>query len=222
MSRFAIADIHGCYQTLRVLVEQRLRLNKNDTLFLLGDYINKGPDSKGVLDYLMHLKEAGYKLEMIRGNHDQMLIETERPAYKDRWEEDEDLLVTLKNFGVERPEHIPERYKAFLSTMPYYLLIEDYLLVHAGINFEASKPFEDYEAMLNIREFSADLDKIAWRKIVHGHTPTPLKEIQQSLKLQKDIINIDAGCSKSDDPDYGYLVALNLDTLELIAEPNRE
>ena len=53
--RFAIADVHGCLNTLRRMVEDILKLGEDDVLYLLGDYIDRGPDSKGVLDYLMQL-----------------------------------------------------------------------------------------------------------------------------------------------------------------------
>ena len=64
MARYATTDVHGCLQTLRYLVEQELQLTPDDELFLLGDYVNKGPDSRGVLDYLMHLQAAGYSVRV--------------------------------------------------------------------------------------------------------------------------------------------------------------
>ena len=68
MSRYATTDLHGCLHTFRRLVEEKLRLTRQDELYLLGDYVNKGPDSRGVLDYLMQLQAAGYHVRCLRGN----------------------------------------------------------------------------------------------------------------------------------------------------------
>ena len=58
--RWVIPDIHGCINTLTQLVENNIRLTKEDSIFFLGDYIDRGPDGKGVIDYLIDLKEKGY------------------------------------------------------------------------------------------------------------------------------------------------------------------
>jgi serine/threonine protein phosphatase 1 len=222
MRRIAVADIHGCHLTFRKLIEKRIKLTKEDELYLLGDYINKGPDSKGVLDYLFYLIDNGFQLKMIRGNHDQMLIEMDNAEYKERWESDDDLKETLKSFRVQKPEDIPGQYRKLLEEMPYYLQTEDYYLVHAGFDFESKDPFSDYQSMINIRQFAADPYKTGGKKIIHGHTPIPLQEIIRSIENRKEVINIDAGCSKNDDPNYGHLVALNIDTLEIMHEPYDE
>ncbi len=53
-----IPDIHECANTLQLLVEQQIRPDKKDRLIFLGDYIDRGPDSKGVIDFIMHLQET--------------------------------------------------------------------------------------------------------------------------------------------------------------------
>lgn len=60
-SRWIVTDVHGCAKTLQVLVERQLRLAKYDKLFLLGDYIDRGPDGKGVIDYLRHLQKKNMR-----------------------------------------------------------------------------------------------------------------------------------------------------------------
>lgn len=57
--QWVIPDIHGCVRTLRALIEQLVIPAKEDTLYFLGDFVDRGPDSKGVLDYVMGLKESG-------------------------------------------------------------------------------------------------------------------------------------------------------------------
>jgi serine/threonine protein phosphatase 1 len=72
--RFAATDIHGCLKTFRHLVEIELCLRTTDTLYLLGDYVNKGPNSAGVLDYIVQLQAAGFQVHCLRGNHEQELL----------------------------------------------------------------------------------------------------------------------------------------------------
>ena len=52
-----IPDIHGCVLTLKTLIENQIEPDKNDQLIFIGDYIDRGPDSKGVIDYIMNLEE---------------------------------------------------------------------------------------------------------------------------------------------------------------------
>ena len=63
--QIAISDIHGCARTFKKLVLEKVVLDKQDTLFLLGDYINKGPDSKGVLDFIFELKNSGFNVQCL-------------------------------------------------------------------------------------------------------------------------------------------------------------
>jgi len=69
----AISDIHGCYETFMALIEQ-LRLQKNDNLFISGDMVNRGKDSKKLIKRLIALKKDGYHIFPIRGNHEQAII----------------------------------------------------------------------------------------------------------------------------------------------------
>ena len=70
--RWIIPDIHGCAKTLKVLLENMLKVTKNDQLYFLGDYIDRGPDGKGVIDYLMHLQKEEYNVLLLKGNHEDM------------------------------------------------------------------------------------------------------------------------------------------------------
>lgn len=73
--RYAISDIHGCYKTFQRLVEEGIRLTKFDQLFLLGDYVDRGPSSKAVLDYIIGLMEEEFNIFPLRGNHENDLLE---------------------------------------------------------------------------------------------------------------------------------------------------
>jgi len=71
MRQIAISDIHGCARTFQALLD-KIQLSTNDQLYLLGDYIDRGPDSKGVIDTILGLINAGYRVQTLMGNHEKM------------------------------------------------------------------------------------------------------------------------------------------------------
>jgi len=221
--RYTISDIHGCANTFRHLVNEVIQLKPTDELFLLGDYIDRGPDSKGVIDFIQELQKSGIQVRTLSGNHEAMMLDAlEDPEYFNHW-----MLnggkQTLASFGVKSIREIPQSYWLFLRQLEYYIELEDYLLVHAGFNFEAEDPFTDTHSMLWIRNFPVVKEFLGNRKIVHGHTPTPVQKIAQSVKNKAQVINIDGGCVyTSRMSGLGYLTALNLDTFEFHSVPNQD
>jgi serine/threonine protein phosphatase 1 len=222
MPRYAISDIHGCCQTFRFMVEEVLHLQPADQLFLLGDYIDRGPDSKGVIDFILDLRARGYQVETLMGNHEAMLLETWEDAELLPWWLRNGGDTTLASFGIKEVRQLPDQYWIFLDQLAYFRELPDYLLVHAGFDFACGNPMANFEAMLWIRQFKVDKAFLGNRKIVHGHTPTPYTRIQQNLADPDSlVINIDGGCVYTHIPEYGFLTALNLDTRELHVLPNR-
>ena len=73
MRTLAIGDIHGCLQTLSTLLGA-VQIHADDLIVTLGDYVDRGPDSNGVLDLLVEFYRTG-QLIALRGNHDQMMVE---------------------------------------------------------------------------------------------------------------------------------------------------
>jgi len=220
--RYAISDIHGCAKTFRHLVKEVLQLKPADELFLLGDYIDRGPDSKGVIDFILELKRDGYKVRTLSGNHEAMMLDAlEDEQFLLHWEMNGGR-QTLVSFGVAALQDIPQSYWVFLQHLEYYIKLDDYLLVHAGFNFRAENPFADIDSMLWIRDFPVDQAHLGQRKIVHGHTPTPVQKIAQNIDNNAQVINIDGGCVyKGRMPGLGYLTALNLDTLKFYSVFNQ-
>ncbi|MGV3504646.1 MAG: metallophosphoesterase family protein [Adhaeribacter sp.] len=216
MSRYAISDIHGCSRTFRNLVEEQLQLQPSDELYLLGDYIDRGPDSKGVIDYILELRARGCQVFTLMGNHEAMLLETwEDAAFLPQWLRNGGD-ATLTSFGLQDIRRLPEAYLLFLDQLEYYLELPDYLLVHAGFDFSAGTPLANLEAMLWIRQFTVDTAFLGDRRIVHGHTPTPHTRIGQNLADPKArVFNIDGGCVYKNHPEFGFLTALDLDTRQL-------
>lgn len=217
--RYVISDIHGCNKTLRALILDRISLSKHDQLYLLGDYVDRGPDSKGVLDFIMELKEKGIDLRIIRGNHDQLMLDSlsEIRNYQNWLFNGAE--NTLRSFKKENPSDIPQKYFDFIHAMEYYVELEDAYLVHAGFNFKSRNVFEDVEAMMNIRKMSIDNNIVRHKKIIHGHTPQPLSEIRKSVDSGWQEINIDNGCVFGQVEGYGCLVALELNEMKLVWEP---
>ena len=225
--QFAISDIHGCVKTFRKLVLEVIHLSKEDTLYLLGDYINKGPDSKGVIDFIFELRKAGYKLKCLRGNHEQYLID----GLKYSWEEFAFLnrggRETLQSFGVNNIHQIPEKYLSFISSLPFFFETEKYLLIHAGLNFDLEDPYKDEYSMLNIRDMEIDLKKTGNKKIIHGHVPNSYLDIEnaclpdrQALTFSENHISIDAGCVYPHFYAMNHLVALDLQSGKLYIQKN--
>ena len=220
--RFAIGDIHGCSKTLRMMVEGVLLLKPEDTLYLLGDYIERGPDSVGVLDYLLHLKESGYDIHPLMGNHEEMLLNAVAdPAASKLWYGNGGW-ETLKALGVDSPEAIPQRYLDFLSNLPNIATMDDYIFVHAGLDFRTYDPIRETPLRVKLwsRDFQLDAAKIDGRTLVTGHTVTPLFAIRDSLATHH--ITLDNGCYDKGEICCGALVALNLDTRELLVQENIE
>ncbi len=73
---FAISDIHGCYKPFYELVVNVIKLTKSDRLILLGDYIDRGEQSKEVVDFIIDLFNKGFNITALKGNHEVMLMDS--------------------------------------------------------------------------------------------------------------------------------------------------
>jgi len=229
--RYAVGDIHGCYKTLVRLVEENLKVQKEDEIYFVGDYIDRGPRSRQVVDYLMERKEQGYRFYLVRGNHEEMLID----AWVHRTPDPFMLWMlngaeeTLLSYGIESQRYmdeaclneLPEEHVDFFRSLPYYIELEDYIIVHAGINFKAGEPFKDTRSMVWCRNCRNDLKQSGSRMVVSGHTPTPLEKIRKRIrKNHPRLVNVDAGCVYHAYPEMGNLAALDLDNQVLYWEEN--
>jgi serine/threonine protein phosphatase 1 len=210
--KIAIGDIHGCNKTFNKLLYQILKIRDDDSIYLLGDYIDRGPDSKGVIDTILKLQTEGYDIVCLRGNHEQILLDSGQDLnHFMQW-----LLnggdSTMESFGAKRYKDFPIKYKLFFESTQLIITIPGFVLVHAGLNFKKNKIFEDKNAMLWARGFKSFQPKLEGLKLIHGHTPIPLKKI---LEQNGNCINIDGGCVfNSIKKNCGYLVACILETME--------
>ena len=230
-NRYVIGDIHGCVKSFRALVNEVIHLQRTDTLYLLGDYIDRGPDSKGVLDFIMELITIGYDIKPIIGNHEYMLLQSL---------EDEDEFAnwakngsaqTLMSFGVNKEMvndivsiyEIPDLYVEFLCKLKYYEKTTDFYLVHAGLGKGINDPVDDLEALLWSRKEQYNRMLLRNRILIHGHTPVPLIAIQDRLyDSEANILNLDGGCVYPHLDGFGYLIGMNMDTFELFYQKNIE
>lgn len=218
--RYAIGDIHGGSKTFWALLE-RIGLRHGDLVFLLGDYVDRGNDSEGVLDALIGLMESGYDLRPVRGNHDDMMlrcITDDHDMYSSVWMETWGKR-TLASFGVEHPGLLPERYRALLQSMPYLRQEEDFVFVHAGLDMKVEDPLtqSDPKGMIWGDVLRVDPVKLGGRKLISGHIIRPLALIEESLSTGR--IYLDNGAFTGLRPDMGNLVALNLDEMSLTVQP---
>ena len=140
----ALGDVHGCSAALDAVVAA-IDLRPEDTLVTLGDYVDRGLDSRAVLDRLIGLRER-CRLVPLLGNHDRMLLdavaETRRGARRlrglDLWRNCGGI-ATLQSYGdVDDPREIPADHIAFLRSCRLFFETETHLFVHA--NYQADRP----------------------------------------------------------------------------------
>ncbi|MBY8826824.1 metallophosphoesterase family protein [Hephaestia mangrovi] len=188
---YAIGDIHGCLGLLDDLVGQieaddRARGTAQTQLVFLGDLVDRGPDSAGVVDRLIGLAEARGNVRFILGNHEEIFL---RSLAGDM--ESLRLFVriggreTILSYGVsehdfERTDytellallqaHVPQRHIAFLEAFEDRIEIGDYVFVHAGLR--PGVPIEDQKRadMRWIRSSFLDSDAEFGKLVVHGHS----------------------------------------------------
>ena len=121
MHKYAISDIHGCSETFNALLE-KIGLNKSDELYLLGDYIDRGPDSRGVIDTILRLQEEGYQIHCLRGNHEQMLEDQlHYPNFHLDWLANGGVR-TLESFGKPTVTVFENRYLDFFADLGFFYI----------------------------------------------------------------------------------------------------
>lgn len=135
----AIGDIHGCSRALSTLLNA-IAPSPSDTLVMLGDYVDRGPNSRGVLDRLIEL-EAQCQVIFLLGNHDEMMLASRTetppmPAWLNHGGE-----ATLRSYGdAETLELVPEAHFRFLERCQLHYETETHFFVHA--NYDALLPLE--------------------------------------------------------------------------------
>lgn len=232
--QWVIPDIHGCFRSLRSLVENHVVPSKDDQLFFLGDFVDRGPDSKGVLDYVMGMQNDGYTIVALKGNHEEFFVKA--------WDEEKELksflffkqmnksrsqwlkhggTEALQSFRTDELAEVPAHYIDWMRNLPLYHELDKFVLVHAGLNFDIPDPFSDTQTMLWVREFKVRSYKIGYRRVIHGHVPVSLDFIDLTINTGNyPFIDLDNGCYMNNRSGFGNLLALELGSMELKVQPN--
>ncbi len=194
MRIYAIGDIHGCHDLLTALLGQIATLDlvrprvETKILVFLGDYVDRGENSKAVIDILLQVCPHGYDTVFLRGNHEEMLLN----ALGDNGAADFWLRnggrQTLASYGVDGAieptefapgkliedftARLPQQHLEFLKNLPLTFECGDYFFTHAGIH--PDKPLDQQEErhLLWIRDRFLFSNEDFGKVIIHGHTPT--------------------------------------------------
>lgn len=166
--RIAIGDIHGCQTSLTTLLDE-IQPSQDDLIVTLGDYVDRGPDSKGVIDTLLELQST-HQLVHLMGNHEiQMIRALEAPHHLERFLSGlcggQD---TLDSYGGTFQD-IPEEHWEFIRSAELYHELENHILVHAGV--EASLPVaEQGQETYYYQRFYSQEPHCSGKTVVCGHT----------------------------------------------------
>lgn len=181
---FAVGDIHGCTDKLKLLLDRLPFDRAQDTLVFLGDYLDRGPDTRRVLDQLCRLRADGANVVALTGNHEYLLLEYHRSG-------DQALLPYLRRIGMEKTlesyggaslseltslDFMPGEHREFLASLLPFWETGDYIFVHAGLRHDQPLAEQDISDLCEIREPFLSQERDYGKRIIFGHTPfaTPL------------------------------------------------
>jgi serine/threonine protein phosphatase 1 len=166
----AIGDIHGCSTALNALIDT-IRPRPDDTIVTLGDYIDRGPDSRGVLNRLVDLSRR-CRLIPLLGNHDQMLLDVRSGKYPIYWLLDIGGTTTLDSYGPGRDlALIPDEHYEFLEGCVDFYENETHIFVHA--NYYPDIPMKEQPVGMlrweSLRDGIPD-PHVSGKTVIVGHT----------------------------------------------------
>jgi serine/threonine protein phosphatase 1 len=170
----AIGDIHGHLAALNALVDS-IDLTSGDTLILLGDYIDRGPQSAEVIQRIIDLSRT-HRVIAVRGNHEEMMLQ----AFKNEWYYNTWMSnggdIALESYGGDM-DRIPEAHLDFLEQLPLVYELENHFFVHASFT-----PNRRLDEQLPNDALWGSLDDIthphfSGKVAIVGHTP------QSTLKI---------------------------------------
>lgn len=185
----AVGDIHGNMCLLSDLLSMIDRdLDPDIQLVFLGDYIDRGPDSKAVVDTLLNLQKLKPATVFLRGNHEQMLMEALQGDNRDFYLRNGGQ-ETIESYGldIDHLNDFPRDHLAFLQDLPLFHVQEGYFFVHAGVRPGVCLKSQIPNDLLWIRDDFWEYDRQLEYKIVFGHTPFMQPYIRDNM------IGIDTG-----------------------------
>ena len=220
MATYAIGDIHGCLQHLESVV-RKINPTPDDHLVFLGDYIDRGPQSKEVVDYLISLAER-VRCTFLKGNHEVHLLNC-RDSRSDfnLWMYDHfGGRKTTKSYGYV-PEYfsprwtnsIPDDHWDFFENLKDYLETEEALFIHAGYRHDEDA-YRYSEMTMFWSNCLVDLPYKGTKKVFVGHTPTA----DNHPVFGDARIMCDTGCGHPN----GVLTAVHVESCLNGAEPKNQ
>mgnify|MGYP005831005155 CR=1 FL=1 len=170
---YAIGDVHGMLFKLERLLDRIPFRRDRDCLVFLGDYVDRGPDSRGVIDRVLQLMSHGARVVCLRGNHELMM---------ENYLQDQDVEFFLVNGGAATVHSysvgneggrcmIPEAHKNFLHGLKKFYETDDYLFVHAGFRPGIAVFDQSDDDVYWIRSEFIGSDYDFGKKVIFGHTP---------------------------------------------------
>ncbi len=212
---YAIGDVHGCATELQLLL-RKLPLDRGTLVVFLGDYVDRGSQSRQVIETILELKKK-VPVVALKGNHEAMLLD-----FLDHPESAGAGLfimnggsATLVSYETEPGRFaIPPEHEAFFRGLRLSHETEEYFFVHAGlpdVPLESLDERKHGDQMLWIRS-SFLASGFDWKKkIVHGHTPVA------EVEFKRNRVNVDTGCVYN-----GRLTAIELPGENLYSVEKRD
>jgi serine/threonine protein phosphatase 1 len=201
---FAVGDIHGCFTALEVLLSG-LALTGKDRLILLGDVIDRGPNTRSVVELLLDVSQS-CQLDLIMGNHEEMLFDALHDPRTGRLWYGWGGAETLNSYGGFL-EDIPEVHLDFLASGQPYVQTETDILIHA--NLEPGVPLEEQTT-----------EWLRWEKLTGHEEPHPSgrRVICGHTEMPGGVPGVAPGWVMLDTSAYrgGFLTALDLHSGELL------
>lgn len=217
---YAVGDVHGCLDPLLAL-EDKIREDASlregrKLIVMLGDYIDRGPNSAAVLYHLNATPPVGFDRICLRGNHDDAFLDYLEGDPAGDWFLDHGAENTLRSYGIDPEAHgpfiasnfalrqavraaVPAAHVDFLRSTPVLLTVGDEVFVHAGIR--PGRPLVEQvdEDLLWIRRSFMDLGPGLPVRVFHGHTPS------SAPYVSGERVGLDTGCYRT-----GVLTAARL------------
>ena len=229
---FAFSDVHGCYDEMMGLYKQLPINPKKDQLIVLGDFIDRGPDTKKVVEQLMAWKKKYPHWVILYGNHEDLMLDT--LMYNGRIYDDFNLwyhqggretfysYIPEDTTDYERAimqveDAIPQEHLEWIAALPRFYQTDKYIFVHGGV--KPGKTVEETETqdILWLRDEFIDSD-YDWKKlVVFGHTPN-MFDLGMPI-IMNNKIGIDGAVGASG---YKNLIGLELPSKNFYFEANHE